>query len=135
MATTASSSIWPKAMTQAAAVCPDTAPVAITRQRIQRYKTTLDLPLRRFFRKQGLTSGAISYRVRALWKEVLDGSLYENDLTLALLHTVRKDFEVSTLIRDHISHILVTSDSESEQECEEPTSSTQTPRVAKRLRD
>ena len=70
-----------------------------------------------------------------MWKEVLDGTLYENDLTKALLRTVRKDLEVSTLIRDHILHSLVTSDSESEQVCEEPTSSTQKPRVAKRLRD
>ena len=56
---------------------------------------------------------------------MLDGSLYENDLAQALLHTVRKDLEVSTLVRDHISHILVTLDSESERECEESTSSTQ----------
>ena len=130
-----SSSIRPDALTPEAADCPDIAPVAVTEKRLQRYKTTLDLSLRRFFRKQGLAPGAISYRVRALWKEVLDGSLYENDLTQALLHTVRKVLEVSILIRDHISHILVTSDSESERECEEPTSSTQKPRVAKRLRD
>ena len=130
-----SSSIRPAALTPEAADCPDTAPVAVTEKRLQRYKTTLDLSLRRFFRKQGLAPGAISYRVRALWKEVLDGSLYENDLTQALLHTVRKDPEVTILIRDHISRILGTSDSESERECEEPTSSTQKPRVAKRLRD
>ena len=127
--------IRPDALTPEAADCPDTAPVALTEKRLQRYKTTLDLSLRRFYRKQGLAPGAISYRVRALWKDVLDGSLYENDLTKALLHTVRKDLEVSILLRDHISHLLGTPDSESERECEEPTSCTQKPRVAKRLRD
>ena len=131
----ASSSSRPVALTPEAGDCPAIAPVAITEKRLQRCKTTLDLSLRRFLRKQGLAPGAISYRVRELWKDVLVGSLYENDLTQALLHTVRKDHEVSILIRDHISHILGTSDSESEQECEEPTSGTKKPRVAKRLRD
>ena len=115
-----------------ASLCEVTEPAVVTRKRLRRYKTVLDLPLRRFFSRQGLAPGAVSYRVRALWKEVLDGSFYENDITQSLMHTVRKDPEVYKLIKDEILHILTTSDSESEDEFQIATSSSHGPRAAKR---
>ena len=112
----------------------DTAPVTITEKRLKRYKIALDLPLRHFFPKQGFAPGAVSYRVRAIWEEVLDGSLYENNITQSLMHTVRKDPDVSKLVKEEIFHILTTSDSESEdeKECEMAASSSHEPRAAKR---
>ena len=65
---------------------------------------------------------------------MLDGSLYENDLTQALLHAVCKDLEVSSLIRDHLTHPLVASDSESKQECKEPKEHAEA-QGSKRFRD
>ena len=93
-----------------------TEPAIVTKRRFQRYNTALDLPLRHFFSKQGLAPGAVSHRVRTLWQELREGSLSENDLTLALMHKVRKVPEAYKRFQDEILHILSTSDSESEVE-------------------
>ena len=134
MAASASSSTQPADTVHATANSADAAPVVIAEKRLKRYKIALDLPLRHFFSKQGFAPGAVSYRVRAIWKEVLDGSFHENNITQSLMHTVRKDPAVSKLVKEEIFHILATSDSESEdeKECKMAASSSYEPRTAKK---
>ena len=62
--------------------------------------------------------GAVSYRVRELWKGIINASLHENDITQSLMRAVRKDPESSKRVKEELFYILTTSDSESEDENE-----------------
>ena len=117
----------------AASNSADTAQEVITEKKLKRYKIALDLELRRFFSKQGFTPGAVSYRVRTMWKEILNVSFHKNDITQALTRAVRKDSEISKRVKEEILHILSTSDSESEEdiECAMPASGSQATRVTR----
>ena len=132
MAASASSSTQPADTARAASNSADTAQEVITEKRLKRYKIALDLLLRRFFSKQGFTPGAVSYRVRTMWKDMLEVSFHENDITQALMRAVRKDSEISKRVNEEILHILSTSDSESDEdnECQMPASSSKTTRAA-----
>ena len=99
MAASASSSMQPADAVRAALNSADTAQEVITAKRLKRYKIALDLVLRHFFSKQGFAPGAVSYRVRFLWKDILEVSFQENDITLALMRAVRKDPEISKLVK------------------------------------
>ena len=111
MASSAFSFTQPADTVCAASNSVGTEPSVIIEKKLKRYKITLDLPLRIFFSYQGLAPGAVSYRVRELWKGIINALLHEHDITQSLTRAVGKDSEV----KEEIFHMLTTSNLESEE--------------------
>ena len=72
----------------------------------------VDLPLRLFYRHQGLRTSSIEYCIRGLCKDKLSLPQTENDLTAALLHHVKKDAAVFEKMKSAIELHTILSDSE-----------------------
>ena len=85
----------------------------LTEDTRRQFQKAVDLPLRLFYRHQGLRTGSIEYCIRGLWKDKLSLPQTENDLTAALgLHHVKKDAAVFEKMKSAIELHTILSDSE-----------------------
>ena len=84
----------------------------LTEDTRRQFRKAVDLPLRLFYRHQGLRSGSIEFCIRGLWKDKLSLPQTENDLTAALLLHVKRDAAVFAKMKSAIELHTILSDSE-----------------------
>ena len=96
----------------------------LTEDTRRQFRQAVDLPLRLFYRHQGLQTGAIEYCVRGLWKGRLSLPQTENDLTAALLHHVHH-VKKDTAVYEKMLHAIHSDSEKPTENAEEHTDATE----------